>query len=94
MWSRREVEEADRGRQLLKRLGYATAKGAVDTLNSGVLNCKVTREHIMRQEAIYGKPIASIKGRTTKKSSKQSQAVLGPLSVQVEQHMEVDIMFI
>jgi hypothetical protein len=34
-----------------------------------VLNCKVTREHIRRQEAIYGKLIAGIKGRTTKKKS-------------------------
>jgi hypothetical protein len=73
---------------------YATAKGAVDTLNSGILNCKVTREHIMRQEAIYGKLIADIKGRTTKKKSKQSKSVLGTLTVQEQQHMEVDIMFV
>jgi hypothetical protein len=63
-YSRREVEDAKRARDFIRKMGYPSPKQAIDLIQSGsVYNCPVTVHDIIRAERIFGSDIASLKGK-------------------------------
>ena len=92
-FSKREVESAKRAADLLSRMGYPPIKKAIEIVENGS-NFNVTGHDFRVAEAIWGKDIASLKGRTTKKPSTTSGSTVKHNIVQLEQTLSVDIMFI
>jgi hypothetical protein len=88
-YTRRQVGEAY-ARDLMERLGYTSTNGLIDR----VLNSRVTREHVLRADAIWGPPIAALKGKTVKATPQPLEPVLAPRVVQVQQVLAVDIFFV
>jgi hypothetical protein len=64
-YSKREVEDAKRARDFIRKMGYPSTKQAIDLIQSGsIYNCPVTAHDIIRAERIFGPDIASLKGKT------------------------------
>jgi hypothetical protein len=64
-YSKREVEDAKRAREFIRKMGYPSTKQAIDLIQSGsVYNCPVTVHDILRAEKIFGPDIAMLKGKT------------------------------
>ncbi len=63
---RREIEAADKARQLYNRIGRPSQKHFEDMLkNNAIRNCPVTIDDARRAITIYGEPISILKGRST-----------------------------
>jgi len=82
LFTKYEVERADRARELLARLlGYPSTAKASQTLNcSGIINCDITSSNLLRAEEIYGPPVASLKCKTiqnTATPNKDEAPVIG-----------------
>ena len=95
-YSKREVKAADEARKLSRTLGYASPSELQRMIRNGTLiNNSVTTADIARAEQIYGKDIAALKGKTTRKPSMQageSEKITG--IVRKEQSLYIDIMFV
>lgn len=66
---------------------------AIDIITRG-RNFDVTAREFLVADAIYGKDIASLKGKTTKKATTVADITVGAAIVQQEQVLSVDIMFV
>ncbi len=67
MFHRREVEGADRARELHRKLGRPSQKRFEHILNNGLLhNCPVTAKDARRAAIIYGPDVATIKGSSVR----------------------------
>ena len=93
-YTTREVSQARAARELMLNLAHASSVGTIDTLDSGVLNCAVTKTDIRNADAIFGTSIPSLKGKTVKRSSVPSTIVVAPRVTQVQQIMAVDVFFV
>ena len=94
-FSAREAASAKAARDFqVSRLGHFPTHAVIDILNSGVLNCPVTPQDVLRAEKIYGPPIGALKGTTKKMASVISDSTLAPRMTQVEQILHVDIFFV
>ena len=95
-YSRREVKAADEARKLSRILGYASPNEMQRMIRAGTLiNNSVTTADLARAEQIYGKDIAALKGKTTRKPSMQageSEKIVG--LVRKDQNLYMDIMFV
>ena len=67
-YTKRQVEKAKQARQLLHTLGFPTVNDmkVMIKMNS-VSNCPVTIEDVELAEKIYGKDVASLKGKTVRR---------------------------
>jgi hypothetical protein len=95
-YSTREVKAAQNARTLSRRLGYATPRDLIKMINNGtLLNCPVTTADVLRAENIYGRDIAALKGKTTRRSSTPiSEGEKLVVQVRANQDLHIDIMFI
>ena len=93
-YTKREVAGAEAAREMMARLGHASTQETIDMLQSGVLDCAVTKEDVRRADVIFGHSIASIKGKTNKKSSVAANVVIAPRVTQKQQVLAVDIFFV
>jgi hypothetical protein len=94
-FSKREVSAARTARAFQKRLGYVSTESAIDLIKSGnILNVPVTEQDLLRADAIYGKDIAALKGKSvkTKVDAVHFDRVFEPLIK--HQVLHADIMFI
>ena len=65
------MKQAEVARVLVQRLGYPSGQAVVNLLQNGcILKAPVNSSNIYRAEKLFGPPIPSIKGKTTKKKSK------------------------
>ena len=64
-FTKREIEGARRARELLARMGFPTVEQAMAIVNSGS-NFDVSSRDFQITDAIFGKDIASLKGKTIK----------------------------
>ena len=67
-FTKREVEQARRAREMLARMGFLTVEQAMPIINCGS-NFDVTARDFQIADAIWGKDIASLKGKTTKRAT-------------------------
>lgn len=94
--TKREAMRAEDAVVLRTRLGHVSTKGMLDILQTGVNNCAVTPADVRLSEAVFGKSVAAIKGKTKKQKSVIATSVLTGMrrETQVQQTLSVDLMFI
>ena len=93
LYTKREVASARSARQLLARMGYPSVEEAISMLRDGS-DFNVTEYDFRVADTIWGKDIASIKGKTTKQKSQPPLLTLTPAVVQQQQILSIDIMFV
>ena len=94
-YTKREIDSALNARRLQEsRMGHMSSKALVDIINSGVQNSPVTAQDVLRADAIFGRSIAGIKGKTKKMASAIANIALTPRVTQVQQIMHVDLFFV
>jgi hypothetical protein len=91
--TKREVEQARKAIEMLVRMGFPSVPQAIRAAGSGG-NFDVTARDFEIEEAIWGKDVASLKGKTKKKATLAADIEVTPTLVQQEQVLSVDIMFI
>ena len=73
-YSKSEVQKADGSRDLLKKLFFPSILDLKKMVSDGsIINCPITVKDINNAETIYGKDIASLKGKSTTKKSVKFQ---------------------
>jgi hypothetical protein len=92
-YTKREVLQARKAREMLVRMGFPSVPQAIRAAGSGS-NFDVTARDSEIAEAIWGKDVASLKGKTKKKVTPVADIEVTPTLVQQEQVVSVDIMFI
>ena len=92
-YTKREIESATRARKLLATMGYPSVEMAISMLRDGS-GFDVSEYDFRVADAIWGKDIASIKGKTTKRVTTAADITLSVPVVQQQQILSVDIMFV
>ena len=92
-YTKREIESASRARKLLGVMGYPSVEMAIAMLRDGS-GFDVSEYDFRVADAIWGKDIASIKGKTTKKTTVPANMIISAPVVQQQQILSVDIMFV
>lgn len=96
-YSKRELTDAVRARELSARVAYPSNKDLAELLTTGgIINCPVTAHDVARAEKIFGPDIAVLKGKTPKRKSLRIKLVPVPetvLSTKV-QNLHCDVMFV
>ena len=70
-YSKRDIAQADLALQLIERLAFPSDRSAVNIINSStIMNLPVSAEDVKRAFQIYGKNIASIRGKNTTRASR------------------------
>ena len=92
-YTKREVDGANRAREMLSKMGFPPVSQAIEIANKG-RNFDVTAEDYAIADAIWGSDIASLKGKTVKHASKIPDIAIGKILVQQEQILSVDIMYV
>ena len=92
-FTKREIEQARRARELLARMGFPTVEQAMSIVNSGS-NFDITARDFQVADAIWGKDIASVKGETVKRATAIADITVSTKLVQRDQVLSIDIMFI
>jgi Reverse transcriptase (RNA-dependent DNA polymerase) len=93
LFTKREVGQAVKARELLARMGFPSVGQAIRTANSGT-NFDVTARDFEVADKIWGKDAASLKGKTKKQASAVADITVSPTMVQKEQVLSVDVMFV
>jgi len=94
-YTKAEVKDAEKARELIRRLGYPSVAAAIKMISTGtIINCPVTVKDIIRAQDIWGDDIGQLKGKTTThKTPKVSMDQIIPL-VRERQEGHFDLMFI
>ena len=92
-FTKREVEQARRAREMLARMGFPTVEQAMSIINSGS-NFEVSARDFQIAEAIWGKDIASLKGKTTKRATAVADISVSTKILQRDQVLSIDIMYL
>lgn len=93
-FTQRELKGASAARRFIAASGYPSNKAAVDMLNQGILNCPVTPSDVRNAESIYGDSVATLKGKTTKKTPTAIPTDPTVSVTQVEQVLAIDVFFL
>ena len=63
----REVSDANKARELIRRLGYPSHAALINLINKGgLVDCDVTSHAVMLASRIYGPEIPAVKGKSTR----------------------------
>ena len=99
-YTKRQVERATEARKLLQSLAYPTMSDlkAIIKMNS-IQDCPVTVEDVDMAERIFGKDIASIKGKSTRskpKSAVHHTVAIPPELVKIQHNVDlcIDTIFV
>lgn len=90
-FTKREVERARRARELLAR--PPTVDQAMSIVNAGS-NFEESARDFQIADAIWGKAVASLKGKTCKRATAIADIVVSTKIVQRDQVLSIDVMFI
>ena len=98
LMSRREIKRADQARKYQEILGWpSTAQFKAIVANNLVTNCDISVDDITRASDIYGEPIATLKGKMTRKSPQShDDLVAKPLPKELHEKridLYVDVFF-
>ena len=86
--NKREVEQARQAREILARMGFPTVEQAMSIVNAGS-NFYVTARDFRIADAICGKDIASLKGKTCKRATATADIVVSTKIVQRDQVLSI-----
>ena len=75
LFTKREIERARQARKLVARMGFPTVDQAMSIVNSGS-NFDITTRDFQIADAIWGRDMASLKGKTTKRASPSADIVV------------------
>ena len=92
-FTKREIKRARKARELMARMGFPTVEQAMSIVNSGS-NFDVSARDFQIAEAIWGRDMASIKGKTTKRATTPADVSVKAKVIQKDQVLAIDIMFI
>lgn len=92
-FTKREIEQARKARQLLGWKGFPAVDQAISMVSSGA-NFEVTARDFQIADAIWGKDLASAKGKTVKAATAIPDISMRGTVVQQQQTLAIDIMFI
>jgi hypothetical protein len=87
------VLQARKARETLARMGFPSVAQAIRTTNSGS-NFDVTAGDFETADAIWGKDIASMKGKTKKQTTPGADVDRTPAAEHQEQVLSVGVMFL
>jgi len=91
----REVAAAKQARSLTHVLGYPSPGALIKSINNGsIVDCPVTAQDVSRSVQIFGADLASVRGKTTKRSIPLPVVEFLPREVRSSLVLHVDIMFI
>jgi hypothetical protein len=94
-YSNREIKDAEKARDLQRKLAYAPTSGVIATIRGGITNSKTTVHDAARADAIWGPSAVVMKGTTKQRTAKPVlKTELVQQVVQQEQNMLVDIFFV
>jgi hypothetical protein len=93
LFTKREVTQARKAREMLARMGFPSVGQAIRTKNTGS-NFDITARDFEVADAIWGKHVASMKGKTKKQASPIPDITVSAIMVQKEQVLSIDIIFI
>ena len=93
LFTKREIGQAHKAREMLARMGYPSVRDAIDMVSSGA-NFEVSGKDFQVADAIWGKDMASIKGKTTRRATNVANMEVKRFESQQQQILSVDIMFI
>ena len=92
-FTRREIERARAARELMARMGFPSVATAMSIVNAGS-NFDISARDFQVAESIWGRDLASIKGKTTKRATVAADVTIKSKIVQRDQVLSIDIMFI
>ena len=92
-FTKREIATAVEARELLARMGYPPVEMAIAMIRGGN-NFSVSEADFRNAHTIWGKCLASMRGKTHKKSSPKADISLTPAPAQQQQVLSVDIMYL
>ena len=78
----------------MARLAHASSQGTIGMLDTGLVNCDITKQDVRKADTIFGSSIAALKGKTHKLTSIPASAVVSPRVTQVQQILVVDIFLV
>ena len=93
LFTKREVMQARKAREMLSRMGFPSVAQAIRTTNTGS-NFDITARDFEVADTIWGKDVASMKGKTKKQASPIPDITVSAITVQKEQVLSIDIMFV
>ena len=93
LYTKREIGQAHKAREMLGRMGFPSVRDAIDMVSSGT-NFEVSGKDFQVADAIWGKDIASIKGKTTRRATNVANMEVKRFESQQQQILSVDIMFV
>ena len=92
-FTKREIASASGARKLIARMGYPSVEEAISMLRDS--SDFTVIEHDFRvADTIWGKDIASIKGKTTERKSRAPSLTMTPSVVQQQQILSIDIVYV
>ena len=92
-FTRREIDRARSARELMARIGFPTATMAMSIINSGS-NFDISARDFQIAGSIWGRDMASLKGKSTKRATVAADISIKAKIVQKDQVLSIDIMFI
>ena len=92
-YSKREVSSAAKAREMLSKMGFPPVSEAIGIIENGK-NFDITAHDFKVADAIWGADIATLKGKTVKKSTMPAEKTMGLAIVQVVQTLAIDVMFV
>ena len=92
-YTKQEVAAAGRARELLAKMGYPPVDMAIAMIRGGN-NFGVSENDFRVAHSIWGKCLASMKGKNHKRPTHAADMTITPAQVQKQQVLSVDIMFI
>ena len=92
-FTKREIASAAAARELLARMGYPPVEMAIAKIRGGN-NFSVSEADFRNAHTIWGKCLASLRGKTHKKPSPAAHISLTPAPAQQQQVLSVDIMYL
>lgn len=93
-YSKAEVIGARNARNVMRRLYYPSDTGLITALTKGqMLNAPVSPIDVVRATEIYGKDVASLKGKTVSRPNTKARELLVPQSQVKEQHAHADLFY-
>jgi hypothetical protein len=92
-YTKREIESAERAREMLGRMGFPSTADAISMISSGS-NFDLTARDFQRAESIWGRDLASMRGKSVRKQTVAADLSVKPTIVQQQQVLAIDIMFV